>query len=434
MKVAIVGAGAAGLSASIYLRKQGIDVDIYERAPALSAIGSGIMLQPVGMAVLHELGALDDCLRLGAPLDGVFGTSALGKRVILNTRYDDWNPGAHGLGIHRSVLLDALFRQALNAGVRFHFGEEVVDYREGRVIALKLEQGWSEAEYDMLLLAGGRNSALQYKAPIHHRKSPYEWGAVWATVEMPGQLKSTQLRQWYRRSNQMLGVLPIGLAHEGGPEMCSLFWSQKVDSFASLFRGDGSLARWKNEVRLLAGDQIDPLLDKIEHADQLVLASYTDIQMSHWHHGNVLAIGDCAHAMSPQLGQGANMALVDAKVLTEALWATTPSSPAIKPDWSLTLEVFSELRREQLRYYQSASRALTPLFQSDSHLAAIVRDFILWVAQHVPLARRHAATTLVGGRNGWIINKPKEVDLYFWNGRKPLNVQDAYPEKTSIQA
>jgi 2-polyprenyl-6-methoxyphenol hydroxylase-like FAD-dependent oxidoreductase len=59
------------------------------------------------------------------------------------------------------------------------------------------------------------------------------------------------------------------------------------------------LARWKNDVRLLAGDQIVPLLDKIVHTDQLVLASYTDIQMNHWHHGNVLAIGDCAHAMSP---------------------------------------------------------------------------------------------------------------------------------------
>jgi 2-polyprenyl-6-methoxyphenol hydroxylase-like FAD-dependent oxidoreductase len=423
MKVAIVGAGAAGLSASIYFRKLGINVDVFERAPALSVIGSGIMLQPVGMAVLHELGALEGCLRLGAPLDGVYGTSALGKRVILNTRYDDWDPGAHGLGIHRSVLLEALYKQALQAGVRFFFGAEVADYREGAPIFLKLEQGWSEDGYGALILAGGRNSTLQFKAPIHHRKSPYEWGAVWATVEMPSELRSTRLRQWYRHSSQMLGILPIGATREGGPELCSVFWSQRVDSFASLFRGEGSLSRWKNDVRLLAGDEVVPLLDKIQHVDQLVLASYSDIEMDHWNHGNVLAIGDCAHAMSPQLGQGANMALVDAKVLAQTLQATTPITTGLELDWPLIMEVFTTLRRDQLRYYQSASRALTPLFQSDSRLAAIVRDFILCVAQHVPFARRHAATTLVGGRKGWMFSKIREVDLYFWNGRKPINVE-----------
>jgi 2-polyprenyl-6-methoxyphenol hydroxylase-like FAD-dependent oxidoreductase len=118
------------------------------------------------------------------------------------------------------------------------------------------------------------------------------------------------------------------------------------------------------------------------------------------------------------------MALVDAKVLAQALQAVTPMSAELKLDWSLTLEVFTALRREQLRYYQSASRALTPLFQSDSRAAAIVRDLILCVAQYVPFARRHAATTLVGGRQGWILSKINEVDLYFWNGRKPTKALD----------
>lgn len=87
MAVAIIGAGVAGLATSIYLKRSGIDVHVFERAPTLEAVGSGIMLQPSGMAVLHELGLLDQCLHKGAPLKGVLGTSPLSQRLILDTRY-----------------------------------------------------------------------------------------------------------------------------------------------------------------------------------------------------------------------------------------------------------------------------------------------------------------------------------------------------------
>ncbi len=423
MAIAIIGAGVAGLSAAIYLSKLRLEVDVYERAPALSAVGSGIMLQPSGMAVLHDLGALKHCLRNGAPVTGVYGTSPLGKRVILNTLYDHWKPGAHGLGIHRSVLLDALYEKAQDAGVRFHFGTEVSDYLPGDAIQLKIDQGWSENTYQALIIASGRGSSLQFKAPIAHSKRPYAWGALWATVEAPASMAIPKLRQWYRESRQMFGILPIGKTHKDGKEMCSLFWSQEVDSFAHLLEGDGGLEQWKKQVRLLTGEQANPFLDKIESKDQLVLSSYTDIEMNGWHHENVLAIGDCAHAMSPQLGQGANMALVDASVLDELALSSYCQDSRYKCDWPEIFRNYSAQRREHLSYYQSASRTLTPLFQSDSSIAPRVRDFILWTAKWMPFARKHAATTLVGGRKGWLCNGYHEpyqkVDLYYWDGRKP---------------
>ena len=423
MAVAIIGAGVAGICAAIYVSKHGIEVDVYERAPALSAVGSGIMLQPSGMAVLHELGALDHCLQNGAAVTGVYGTSALCKRVILDTRYDHWRPGAHGLGIHRSVLLDALYARAKDAGVRFHFGTEVSDYLPGPTIQLKLDHGWAKDAYEALIIASGRGSSLQYKAPISHSKRPYGWGALWATVEAPDSMASPQLRQWYRKSQQMFGILPIGRSHADGKEMCSLFWSQRVDLFTDLLEGDGGLERWKDQVRLLTGDQGKPFLDKIESKDQLVLSSYSDIQMSDWHHENVLAIGDCAHSMSPQLGQGANMALVDASALSRCYLASALSSCYLesdsKNDWPEIFRDYSSQRGEHLRFYQSASRMLTPLFQSDSRIAPLVRDFILWTAKWMPFARNHAATTLVGGRKGWLCNGWRKISLHYWNGTKP---------------
>lgn len=109
-------------------------------------------------------------------------------------------------------------------------------------------------------------------------------------------------------SHEMLGALPIGRSHADGKEMRSLFWSQQVDTFTALLKEEGGLEKWKDQVRLLEGDQLNVPLGKITHSDQLVLSTYSDIHMDHWHHENVLAIGDCAYSISPQLGQSVNMA------------------------------------------------------------------------------------------------------------------------------
>lgn len=431
MTVAIVGAGVAGLAASIYLKRSGQDVHVFERAPTLEAIGSGIMLQPSGMAVLKDLGLLDECLRKGAPLKGVLGTSPLSGRVILDTRYEHWKPGAHGLGIHRSILLKVLYEEAKRCGVLFRFGVEVSDFSSATKVELSVtERGLSPRttatvmevlsddqigadEYDALILASGRSSTLQYKAPIHHRSSPYKWGALWATLELPASLNEPVLRQWYNQSHQMFGILPIGESVNSTKRLCSLFWSRPVESDSSLFGVDGTLESWKQKVRALVGNVADPLLEQLQSADQFALATYTDIDMPAWHYDRVLAIGDCAHSMSPQLGQGANMGLVDARAIAQAVGTSETVH------WPAIFSTYSEWRREHLDYYQSASRHLTPLFQSSSSISPIIRDMALLAAQHVGFVRNHAATTLIGGRTGWILTDESQVPLHFWDGVAP---------------
>ena len=431
MTVAIVGAGVAGLAASIYLKRSGQEVHVFERAPTLEAVGSGIMLQPSGMAVLKDLGLLDECLRKGAPLKGVFGTSPLAGRVILDTRYEHWKPGAHGLGIHRSILLKVLYEEARRSGVRFRFGVEVSDFSSAAKVKLSVaERGQPPRakaavmevlsddqigadEYDALILASGRSSTLQYKAPIHHRSSPYKWGAIWATVELPESLNEQVLRQWYNQSHQMFGILPIGESVNSTKRLCSLFWSRPVETDTSLFGAGGTLDGWKEKVRALVGTVADPLLEQLQSPDQFALATYTDIEMPAWHYDRVLAIGDCAHSMSPQLGQGANMGLVDARAIAQALG----SGEAVH--WPDIFSKYSEWRSEHLGYYQSASRHLTPLFQSSSSITPIIRDMALLAAQHIGFARKHAATTLIGGKTGWILSNGPQVPLHFWDGKAP---------------
>jgi len=152
------------------------------------------------------------------------------------------------------------------------------------------------------------------------------------------------------------------------------------------------LQAWKNEVLALA--PIESVLAHIGSPEQLTFASYADIQMHHWHDGRVVCIGDCAHATSPQLGQGANLALVDAAVLAQCM--------AAQDNISAALVSYSQKRRSHLHYYQTASKWLTPFFQSDSRFASGLRDALFGPLCRAPLARYHMAKTLSGTKTGWL--------------------------------
>jgi len=107
----------------------------------------------------------------------------------------------------------------------------------------------------------------------------------------------------------------------------------------------------------------------------------------------VVFIGDAAHAMSPQLGQGVNMALLDAEALADALAANRSVPQALRD--------YAQRRQAHVRVYQALSRWLTPLFQSDRRGLAGVRDALFGPLGRLPLARRQMLKILTGTKTGW---------------------------------
>lgn len=394
MKIAIIGGGTAGAAAALFLARDGHHVVLHERVPTPTPVGAGLLLQPTGLAVLRDLGLAEEVLAKGGPVHQLYGTSHTG-RVVTNLQYTDWRVGACGVGLHRGVLFEALWRALQKAGIELRTGSDVTAIEDkGARVEVRGADAQLE-EYDLVVVADGTRSALRGELGIKHRVTPYPWGALWAILPDPQEEYRGCLRQWYRRAGQMLGVMPTGTVPGGHTPVVSLFWSLRADRLDA-WQATG-LAAWKREVADLAPETRN-LLAHIGRPEQLTWAGYSDVVMRRWHSGRVVVIGDCAHAMSPQLGQGANLALIDAQVLAGCVRQH-------EQDAAQALAAYSRARRAHLRYYQSASRRLTPVYQSDAFLVPFLRDSFMGLSSKLPMMRRQMLDTLVGVRAGWLFGR-----------------------------
>jgi 2-polyprenyl-6-methoxyphenol hydroxylase-like FAD-dependent oxidoreductase len=122
--------------------------------------------------------------------------------------------------------------------------------------------------------------------------------------------------------------------------------------------------------------------------------------MKRWHGDRIVFLGDAAHAMSPQLGQGANLALWDAMTLADCL----DRAPTLADG----LAAYSRDRRRHLGHYQFMTRVLTPLFQSGSGFLGWARDVVMPIGNRIGPIRRLMVKTMIGLERG-IVRAPLQL-------------------------
>ncbi|MBY0308389.1 MAG: FAD-dependent monooxygenase [Phycisphaerales bacterium] len=408
MRIGIVGCGTAGPAAAMILARHGHSVTLFERAEALHPAGAGLLLQPSGLAVLEELGLRDEMERAGSVIRRMHATLP-GGRTVLDLRYGDLRPDLYGVGIGRGALLGPLVAAAQSAGVELCTGVEVTSVSSLAERPRLAAGGRDLGAFDLVVIADGSRSALTGSLGIPVRIRPYAWGALWCIGRRavdPSDPERATLRQVYQSTTTLIGTLPSGTL-EDGSEAVSLFYSARTDRFESIRQG--GLDAWRREVARL--HPLGGLLaEQVREPRQLLPAAYREVIMPRWHAGRVVVLGDAAHALSPLLGMGANLGLLDARALAEAVERHGPQAgPA-----------YSAARKDAIRAYQRMCRWMTPFFQSGARPLAWARDLTVPLLCRWGWSRRQGLLTVAGVKVGLFSATDLPLPFALREGREPI--------------
>ncbi len=393
LDIAVVGCGVAGQAAATLLSERGHRVTVYERFTEPQPIGAGLLLQPTGLAVLRELGLADQAIARGARVVGLEARTHRG-RPILDLHYAHLHPQAHGVGIHRATLFELLHERLKKSPAKLVTGAEIVDVDQTHLVEAN---GTRHGPFDLIVAADGAHSALRTRLMPHARAPIYPWGCMWTTVPDPSGIGAAGLlRQRVRGTKLMMGLLPVGRNE------VTIYWSLPIRALGRSKTID--LLAWREAARAL-WPEAAPIIDHAAAAGDFARATYRHVALSHWNAGPVLFIGDAAHGTSPQLGQGANLGLMDAWALANTLDDA--------PELLSAFLRFERRRNPAVRYYRRASHLLTPFFQSRLAPLGWLRDAFMGPAHHVPGLRTMMGSTLAGTRRGWLSSVSLDGDGCF---------------------
>jgi 2-polyprenyl-6-methoxyphenol hydroxylase-like FAD-dependent oxidoreductase len=368
-RVAIVGAGIGGLTTAIALRSFGFEAAIYEAAPALAPVGAGIWVPPNAMQVLAALGAREAVAAAGVRIDRVQ------IRTIEGTVLQELDAAAarerYGepiISILRTRLVEALASRL--PGHLVQPGKRCLGAthdQEG--VALRFDDG-SEARADLVVAADGIHSALRNSlfGPTSLRyagQTCYRGIARMAS----GELGHTCAETWGTRCR-------IGYSAVGPDEV---YWFAPVSSPAGTrldpVRVKAQLldmyAAFPHPVRLMLSET---------PTDRIIQTDLHDFApLPRWSTGHIVLLGDAAHAMTPNLGQGGAQAIEDAWVLASEL---------ARQDWRGALEAYEAARKPRTSWVAAAARRIGQIAHLENPLAQGLRNALM-TRTPASIQRRH---------------------------------------------
>jgi 2-polyprenyl-6-methoxyphenol hydroxylase-like FAD-dependent oxidoreductase len=315
-KLLIAGGGIGGMAAALALHRAGIDVAVYERAPAFTEAGAGMSLWPNATRVLRSLGVLETVLGSGEPVTQ-FNLHRPDGRLISAIPMTGFSTPA--LCIHRADLHRALRMQLPEGCLRSSQRLETFAQEPGGVIARFA--GGLEASADGLIAADGINSAI--RSQIHGPGEPvYRGYCIWRGIapEIQGAAQGHISETW--GPGRRFGILPMGQGR-----VC---WYATRNSAPS--QSDAPEGR-KSEVLALFRDWHGPipaLIEATSPADIIRNDARDRVPLKRWGVGRVTLLGDAAHPITPNVGQGACMAIEDAACLAKCLLGTSDVASAFR--------------------------------------------------------------------------------------------------------
>lgn len=316
-KVIIIGGGIGGVTAAIALKRAGMDVTVYERAEELREVGSGLPLWTNALRALHTIGLSDELEKLGVQVTSVRVSTWRGD-TLTDTSNDKYlkRLGTITIVVHRAELL-ALLLKTLGED-RVQLGMNCVGFTQDETGVCARFEGGQEVRGDVLIGADGIHSTIRTQL-FGMIKPGYVGYTCWRGL---AHISRTGLETWAWGKGCQFGITPMSQERA--------YWF--VQKYAPEGEKDKPGGK-KSEVLEMCHDWHDPIPAVIEATAETDILRNDIYELKHlrqWSQGRVTLLGDAAHAMTPNLGQGACQAIEDAVALGECLKNTTDIPAALK--------------------------------------------------------------------------------------------------------
>lgn len=332
-RIAIVGGGLAGLAAAHALRTVGIKAEVFEQAPKLGEIGAAVNVSPQAVKALQAIGVGDKIAAVGNTSPGIYTRNMqTGEFLELNDRMKAAARfGAPYYTFHRADLLDALASGLDHSTV--HLGHRLTAIEEGDDrVTLSFDNG-QKVEAEFVIAADGVRSLIRqalYGADNPTYTGQMVWRALLNGPDVPKDvLEPTGHIQWVGPGCHLLAY------YIRGTKQVNIVTQEDTDKWVE----EGWSTRGDPDEMRLSFPNPEPRLKKLLGivTECSKWGLFTRPLTQNWGRGRVQLIGDSAHAMLPNAGQGACQAFEDAYILSR--WLEASRQP---------VEAFANFRRVRI--------------------------------------------------------------------------------------
>jgi 2-polyprenyl-6-methoxyphenol hydroxylase-like FAD-dependent oxidoreductase len=353
-KLIIAGGGIGGIAAALALHRAGLEVTVFERAQAFKEVGAGMSLWPNATRILQSMGVLDSVMARGEPVTQ-FNLQRPDGTIISAISMNGFATPA--LCIHRADLHEAL-RGPLPSRC-LEANQTLQAFTQGNDGVTAHFTGGLEVQADGLVGADGIRSVI--RAQMHGAGEPsYRGYCIWRGIapEIPGAVRGHISETW--GSGRRFGILPMGrgrvcwYATRNGPPSQMDAPEGRKSEVQSLFRN------WH--------DPISALIDATNPADIIKNDARDRKSLRHWGQGRVTLLGDAAHPITPNVGQGACMAIEDAACLTKCLLRSSDVASAFR--------LYEAMRKPRTAYVARRARRIGMIGQWENPWIVKSRNLI----------------------------------------------------------
>lgn len=354
MKIAILGAGVAGVSSAIALKQMGFDVQIFERHKSASNIGAGIVVWPNAAYVLQQLGVLDEIISVSGQPSAMRRISHTGEALgTIDIESINKQMGFPSLSILRYDFQNILISKLKSVGIEIQYDHTItqINTNKSDQAVVSFNNGL-KITADVILGADGRMASHARQYVFGNNKPIYQGFINWIGVINSNKVSFDNIEvSDYWGTGERFGIVPIS-SHKA-------YWAGGAASGEIKTKQPD---HYKQELLSIFSNWPAPIHDVIkftpaEHINKIYVHDHNPIKT--WYKLNLLVIGDAAHAPLPTSGQGACQALEDAWHFANCLTDHTDNIQQ-------AFHTFTSLRHQKTSNIIMAGRGLAAsLFNSD---------------------------------------------------------------------